>query len=63
MRKSAIKAGDVVECDVRGRRFYSLVEACGQDSDVVIRPLSHNVTYRQVSARQVITVFRKLKSS
>lgn len=51
---------DVVECDVGGRRFYAKVT--GRDGrEVLVRPITHNISYRRVRSNQVIGYYRKLK--
>ena len=48
---------DVVEVDIKGRRFRADVEAV--DGSVLrIRPLSRNVSYRHASARQIVRHWR-----
>jgi hypothetical protein len=44
---------DVVEVDIKGRRFRADVEDV--DGSVLrIRPLSRNISYRHASARQIV---------
>jgi len=44
---------DVVEVDIKGRRFGADVEDV--DGSVLrIRPLSRNISYRHASARQIV---------
>lgn len=65
MRLSSVQIGDIVECDVRGRRFHAFVverEAASPSSgapELAIRPMSSAISYRHVTARQVIGHWRK----
>lgn len=61
MRTKLIRPGDLVECDVRGQRFFARVEEV--DKVVRIAPLSRQITYRSVSARQIIGHYRKAAGS
>jgi hypothetical protein len=48
---------DVVEVDIKGRRFRADVEDV--DGSVLrIRPLSRNISYRHASARQIVRHWR-----
>jgi len=56
-----IREEDIVECDVRGRRFYALV--AGKDRGLLrIRPIDRGVNHFTVRANQVINHFRRSKS-
>jgi hypothetical protein len=67
MRLTSVRAGDIIECDVRGRRFHALVidpstppEGCPADvPGLSIRPFHQAITYRHVTARQVVGHWRK----
>lgn len=66
MRLSSIRVGDIVECDVRGRRFHAIVVAPDDDSsatssfnELTIKPMVPAITYHHVSARQVVGHWRK----
>ena len=58
MRLSGVKGGDIVECDVRGRRFHATVTK-PTDDGLDVRPLQSGVNYFHVSARQVLHHWRK----
>jgi hypothetical protein len=58
MRLSAVSPGDIVECDVRGRRFYAFVTRVA-GSEAEVNPFHAAITYRHVTARQVIQHWRK----
>lgn len=61
MRTQTIKAGDLVECDVRGQTFFARV--VDRDEKLVIEPLSQQITFRHVTARQVVGHYRKAAGS
>jgi hypothetical protein len=77
MRLAGIKAGDVVLCDVRGRRFYAIAVVDGDyasapivdpqkphggGGELAVDPITSGVTYRRVSARQVIAHWRRARA-
>jgi hypothetical protein len=52
-----VNRDDVVEVDIKGRRFRAdVVDVDG--SALRIRPLSRNISYRHASARQVVRHWR-----
>ncbi len=51
----------MVKCDIRGQVFYALVTA--KDKRLDIQPIDSRVTYRSVTAREVIGHYRKAKGS
>jgi hypothetical protein len=55
-----IKAGDIVEADVLGRRGFGIVED-KQPGKLLIRPISSGFTWRTVTSRQVVRHWRKTK--
>jgi hypothetical protein len=59
MRLQGIRAGDLVLCDVKGRRFHAEVTTSPTGAEVEIRPLQRAVTYRRVTSRSVIEHWRK----
>lgn len=63
MNVSGIRPGDIIECDVRGARFHALVDVRPVERGVAIRPLARNVTWREVTARQVVAHWRRSKQS
>jgi hypothetical protein len=61
---SSVKRGDVVEADVKGRRF--LAKITGDRSPLghlPIKPLDDRVTYRSVTARQVVGIWHANKAT
>jgi hypothetical protein len=61
MRTQSIKAGDIVECDVRGQFFFARV--VDTSDKIGIEPLSRQITFRQVTARQIVGHYRKATGS
>lgn len=59
MRLQGIRAGDLVLCDVKGRRFHAEVTTSPSGAELEIRPLLRAVTYRRVTSRSVIEHWRK----
>jgi hypothetical protein len=59
MRLQGIRAGDLVLCDVKGRRFHAEVTTTPAGAVLEVRPLLPAVTYRRVSSRSVIEHWRK----
>jgi hypothetical protein len=59
MRLQGIRAGDLVLCDVKGRRFHAEVTATPTGAELEIRPLQRAITYRRVTSRSVLEHWRK----
>jgi hypothetical protein len=59
MRLQGIRAGDLVLCDVKGRRFHAEVTATPTAAELEVRPLLPAVTYRRVTSRSVLEHWRK----
>jgi hypothetical protein len=59
MRLQGIRAGDLVLCDVKGRRFHAEVTATPTGPELEVKPLLRVVTYRRVSSRSVLEHWRK----
>ncbi|MGH2893878.1 MAG: hypothetical protein ACRDPM_11545 [Solirubrobacteraceae bacterium] len=59
MRLQGIRAGDLVLCDVKGRRFHAEVTTTPAGAELEVRPLMPAVTYRRVSSRSVKEHWRK----
>ena len=59
MRLQGIRAGDLVLCDVKGRRFHAEVTATPTGAELEVRPLLRGITYRRVSSRSVKEHWRK----
>jgi hypothetical protein len=61
MRLQGIRAGDLVLCDVKGRRFHAEVTTTPTAAELEVRPLVPAVTYRRVTSRSVIEHWRKAR--
>lgn len=60
MNISGVKPGDIVHADVLGRKFYALVDGPIDSEGVLpVHPISHNISYRHLTARQVKEHYRK----
>jgi hypothetical protein len=62
VRLAGIRSGDVVECDVRGERFYALVAERAGASELGVNQLYGSGRYRLVRARQVIAHWRRARA-
>jgi hypothetical protein len=51
-----------VQCDVKGRRFYALVTE-HTPRGLAVQPITNGITYRHVTARQVVAHYRRSKQS
>jgi hypothetical protein len=69
MNVASVHEGDIVECDVRGRRFFALATSNpqpsprGGPSTLTIRPITPSISFRVVNAPQVIGHYRRSKQS
>jgi hypothetical protein len=65
MNISSVKAGDVVEVDIRGSKFLAyvdeLVKESGKQSSLKITPAARNVTYYSCKANQVVGHYKKMQ--
>ena len=61
MTLGAVRAGDIVLADRKGRRFYAIVVERG-DRELIVEPVDRRVTYRHVKAREVIGIWRKSRA-
>jgi hypothetical protein len=61
-----IAPGDVVEVDKKGRRFHALVKTIEQDPKgyyhLELHPFDRRVSYRQATVREVVTVWRRVRT-
>lgn len=62
MQLSGIKPGDIVKCDRKGQSFFAEVTAKDRGR-LEVAPLNRAVTWREVTARQVVAHYRKSKAS
>lgn len=52
----------MIECDIKGRKFYALVvgvHSTLSERGLLISPITPGISYRNVTARQVINHWRK----
>jgi hypothetical protein len=62
MNITGIREGDLVLCDVRGARFHAYVQA-RDERGLAVRPIERGISYRHVTARQVIAYWRRSEQS
>ena len=58
MKLVSVRAGDIVEVDIRGQRFLAKVEAKDQ-TGLDVEPLCRGVSYRRATSRQVCSHWSK----
>jgi len=60
-----IGAGDIVLVDKKGRRFHALVTELAQLEsgrfELCVRPLDARISYRSVTVREVVEVWRRAR--
>jgi hypothetical protein len=61
MTLGAVKAGDIILADRKGRRFFAVVTA-RRDRELQVETIDRRVTYRVVTAREVIGIWRKSRA-
>ena len=61
MTLGAVKAGDIVLADRKGRRFFAVVTARRQ-RELEVEPIDRRVTYDRVKAREVVGIWRKSRA-
>lgn len=62
MNLTSIREHDIVEVDIKGRRFFAQVGPRDQ-TGVAIKPITAGITWRHATARQVIGHYRRSKQS
>jgi len=60
MNITSVSAGDIVECDVRGIKFYATVEETAK-GELKVQPHSKQINYFRVRSNQVIGHFKKMQ--
>lgn len=58
MKLEGIHSGDLVFVDIKGRRFHAYVDITGEGF-LHVTPIERNITYRSVSARDVLVHWRR----
>ena len=61
MTLGAVRAGDIVLADRKGRRFYAIVTE-RRDRELAVEPIDRRVTYYTVKAREVLGIWRKSRA-
>lgn len=61
MTLGAMKAGDIILADRKGRRFYAIV-IDRRERELDVQPLDRRVTYHVVKAREVLAIWRKSRA-
>jgi NMD protein affecting ribosome stability and mRNA decay len=54
MRLTAIKPGDIVHVNKKGRLFYAKVVGAGAVGTLRVQPLERNISYRHVTANEIV---------
>lgn len=60
MDLTTVTPGDIIEAQVKGRKFLAFVEEKHYRS-LVVNPVQHGVTYRTVKSTQVLGLWKKSK--
>jgi hypothetical protein len=53
MRITAIKPGDIVRCNKKGRLFHAAVSGAGPAGTLRVQPIERNISYRHVTAAEI----------
>ena len=53
MRTSAIRIGDIVCCNKRGRLFHAKVRELDADGKLLVEPIERNISYRHIEASEI----------
>ncbi len=61
MTLGAVKAGDVILADRKGRRFFAIVTE-RRERELQVEPIDRRVTYHVVKAREVIGIWHKRRA-
>lgn len=59
MTITSIRPGDQLECNVRGREFTAVARGEAHNGTIQVEPLTRGITYRRVTARQVVRVLER----
>lgn len=63
MRLASVQPGDIVEADVRGRRFHAIVLGRPARTELAVDPITAGISYRRVTSRQVLQHWRRSRAS
>ena len=61
MTLGAVKPGDVVLADRKGRRFFAVVTA-RRERELQVEPIDRRVTYHVVKAREVMGIWQETRA-
>jgi hypothetical protein len=61
MTLGAVKAGDIILADRKGRRLFAVVTD-RRERELQVEPIDRRVTYRVVRAREVVGIWRKSRA-
>jgi hypothetical protein len=61
MTLGAVKPGDVVLADRKGRRFFAVVTA-RRERELQVEPIDRRVTYHVIKAREVMGIWHKTRA-
>ena len=53
MRLNAIRPGDIVRCNKKGRLFHATVTGAGPAGTLCVQPIERNISYRHVTAGEI----------
>lgn len=53
MRMAAIKPGDIVQCNKKGRLFHAKVKGAGVGGTLLVQPIERNISYRHIAASEI----------
>ena len=59
MNLTSVNPGDIVQCDVRGIKFYATVEETLK-GELSIKPLTRHINHYHVKATQVVGHYKKM---
>lgn len=53
MRTSSLRAGDIVQCNKRGRLFYAKIVTIDATGTLLVEPIERNISYRHIEASEI----------
>ena len=54
METRFLKAGDLIECEVKGTKFTATIEAFGKPGWVKVKPVETWASWRWIRSRQIV---------